>query len=704
MVVSYDLEGRELWRLKGMTQATPTPITGGGLLFVGSGAQTDAARPMYAIRPGATGDISLAAGTTSSEYVAWFQPKLSAYIPSPLFYRGRLYVVNDNGIMQVVDAATGKEIYRARVGAWAIPSPVLRSRVRDVCTFSVKTVTRSCSTPARTPTWSARQEQPGRNEPGDAGAGGERVARAHPDQALPRAGADRPGMISRIRRAMLAAVVGALAAALSLIAAYMVHPGLVFEMDRPLPPFIQGIFGNEHDAQGTFAWTSGHVSVEFPGLDRQVGWACTIRFRGPRPPGEPAPTLAVRVDGQPVTPMAATSDYQEMGVLLPPAPTTGASILMDIAPTFTPGTDDKRVLGIQLDRFLCRPSSSIVRPPSDTLSYATLAAAIFSAGLALLGLSLSSAMFAAAAIGLGQTLMMVMGSGMYGDYPGKLPWLALGVVGPAFLLAQVIERWRREPLSSTARFVVACCAAVLFLKLAGLYHPAKPIGDADFNMHRLAWVLDGRRFFTQPLGNGVEMPYAIGFYIFAAPWGWLFGATREVVWTVAAATDVIAGALLYPVMLKAWGDRRAAALAAVLFQLVPLPFGTLGNANLPNMFGQALALIAMLIAVAWRLDVRRIAALGGFTFCVAWAFCSHISTVTIFTATLGILVVLYVWRGDVVRRRAALAIVAGTSVALAVAWFLFYRYFVDEFRTAYALTFHHRCPTRQPRPPSSKAT
>lgn len=116
MVVSYDLEGHELWRLKGMTQATPTPITGGGLLFVGSGAQTDAARPMYAIRPGASGDISLTAGATSNASVAWFQPKLSAYIPSPLFYRGRLYVVNDNGIMQVVDAATGKEVYRARVG------------------------------------------------------------------------------------------------------------------------------------------------------------------------------------------------------------------------------------------------------------------------------------------------------------------------------------------------------------------------------------------------------------------------------------------------------------------------------------------------------------------------------------------------------------------------------------------------------------
>jgi outer membrane protein assembly factor BamB len=116
MVVSYDLEGKELWRLKGMTQATPTPVTGGGLLFVGSGAQGDTSRPMYAIKPGASGDISLTPGATAGPFVAWFQPRLSAYIPSPLFYRGRLYVVNDNGIMQVVNAATGAEIYRARVG------------------------------------------------------------------------------------------------------------------------------------------------------------------------------------------------------------------------------------------------------------------------------------------------------------------------------------------------------------------------------------------------------------------------------------------------------------------------------------------------------------------------------------------------------------------------------------------------------------
>ena len=116
LVISYGTDGKELWRMKGMTQATPSPVAGAGLLFVGSGSQGEANRPVFAVKPGATGDISLEPGQTSNAHVSWFQPRLSGYTPSPLFYRGRLYVVNDNGVMQVTDAATGKEIYKARVG------------------------------------------------------------------------------------------------------------------------------------------------------------------------------------------------------------------------------------------------------------------------------------------------------------------------------------------------------------------------------------------------------------------------------------------------------------------------------------------------------------------------------------------------------------------------------------------------------------
>jgi outer membrane protein assembly factor BamB len=116
-VVSYDLDGKELWRLGGLVgQATPTPFAAGGLLYVGTGSQGESNRPLFAVRPGASGDISLAKDETSSEFVAWHQPQAISYTPSPVVYDGRVYVVNDNGILTVFDAGTGRRVYQARVG------------------------------------------------------------------------------------------------------------------------------------------------------------------------------------------------------------------------------------------------------------------------------------------------------------------------------------------------------------------------------------------------------------------------------------------------------------------------------------------------------------------------------------------------------------------------------------------------------------
>lgn len=116
LVIAYGLDGKELWRMRGMTQATPSPAAGDGLLFVGSGSQGETNRPLYAITPGASGDISLAPGQERNAFVTWFQPRFAAYTGSPLHYRGRVYSINDNGIMQVANAESGKEIYKARVG------------------------------------------------------------------------------------------------------------------------------------------------------------------------------------------------------------------------------------------------------------------------------------------------------------------------------------------------------------------------------------------------------------------------------------------------------------------------------------------------------------------------------------------------------------------------------------------------------------
>ena len=111
-VRSYDLDGKPLWSLRGMSSiAIPTPLAGEGLLFVTSGYVGDKLKPLYSIRPGASGDISLKAEETSNEFIAWSNPAVGPYNPSPLLYEGRIYVLYDRGLVSCFDAKTGKVHY-----------------------------------------------------------------------------------------------------------------------------------------------------------------------------------------------------------------------------------------------------------------------------------------------------------------------------------------------------------------------------------------------------------------------------------------------------------------------------------------------------------------------------------------------------------------------------------------------------------------
>jgi outer membrane protein assembly factor BamB len=111
-VRSYDLDGKLLWSFRGMSSiAIPTPLAGDGLLFVTSGYVGDKLRPLYAVRSGARGDITLPAGATNSEFIAWSNPVGGPYNPSPLFYEGRLYVLYDRGLVSCFDAKSGRVIY-----------------------------------------------------------------------------------------------------------------------------------------------------------------------------------------------------------------------------------------------------------------------------------------------------------------------------------------------------------------------------------------------------------------------------------------------------------------------------------------------------------------------------------------------------------------------------------------------------------------
>lgn len=111
-VRSYDLNGKLLWSLRGMSSiAIPTPVAGDGLLFVSSGYVGDRLRPLYAIRPGAEGDITLPSGATTNDFIAWSSSTSGPYNPSPLYYEGRIYVLYDRGLVSCFEAKTGKVLY-----------------------------------------------------------------------------------------------------------------------------------------------------------------------------------------------------------------------------------------------------------------------------------------------------------------------------------------------------------------------------------------------------------------------------------------------------------------------------------------------------------------------------------------------------------------------------------------------------------------
>lgn len=123
----YDPQtGQELWTLGGSSKITaPTPISDGDVLVVASGRAPE--RPIFVVKAGARGDLTLPAGKTSSDAIAWSKTGRGSYMPTPLIYQGILYVLANNGVLDAYDLKTGEEIYRQRlpvVGSGFSASPV----------------------------------------------------------------------------------------------------------------------------------------------------------------------------------------------------------------------------------------------------------------------------------------------------------------------------------------------------------------------------------------------------------------------------------------------------------------------------------------------------------------------------------------------------------------------------------------------------
>ena len=118
--------GKELWRLGGSSKITaPTPIFADDMLVVVSGRGPE--RPIFVVKAGARGDLTLPEGKTSSDTVVWSRTGRGSYMPTPLIYNGILYVLANNGTFDAYNLKTGNEIYRQRlplVGSGFSASPI----------------------------------------------------------------------------------------------------------------------------------------------------------------------------------------------------------------------------------------------------------------------------------------------------------------------------------------------------------------------------------------------------------------------------------------------------------------------------------------------------------------------------------------------------------------------------------------------------
>jgi outer membrane protein assembly factor BamB len=111
-VRSYDLDGELLWTLSGMSSITiATPYTYQDRLIISSGYVLDGQRPIYAIRHGGRGDLSVPEGETTNDWVVWSHPTAAPYNPTTLIYQGFLYVLYDRGLLACYRAEDGSLVY-----------------------------------------------------------------------------------------------------------------------------------------------------------------------------------------------------------------------------------------------------------------------------------------------------------------------------------------------------------------------------------------------------------------------------------------------------------------------------------------------------------------------------------------------------------------------------------------------------------------
>ena len=119
--------GKDLWQMAQNDpqpwDRIPAPVATRDMVIVTGG---NPARPVFAIRKSAMGDITLQKDETSNQHVAWSSTRGGAYMPTPIVVGDYVYVLRENGVLSSYRAANGELVYQQRLGngGYFSPSPV----------------------------------------------------------------------------------------------------------------------------------------------------------------------------------------------------------------------------------------------------------------------------------------------------------------------------------------------------------------------------------------------------------------------------------------------------------------------------------------------------------------------------------------------------------------------------------------------------
>jgi len=106
--------GAEIWRQaynpdkRGMWRLVPSAVAGGGFVF---GVQPRGSNPLYAVKAGQSGSLSY-------DQAAWTFAGPTPDTSTPLFYKGRLYVLGGDGrdkAITCLDPETGRQIWQGEL-------------------------------------------------------------------------------------------------------------------------------------------------------------------------------------------------------------------------------------------------------------------------------------------------------------------------------------------------------------------------------------------------------------------------------------------------------------------------------------------------------------------------------------------------------------------------------------------------------------